>query len=69
MHDWQTPQELPDLRHAGIVALDTETRDEGLRDKRGSAWPWGDGHVCGIPIAYRAEGDSRRSLLSWNVCC
>jgi hypothetical protein len=28
--NWQTPQELPDLRHAGIVALDTETRDEGL---------------------------------------
>jgi hypothetical protein len=28
--NWQTPQELPDLRRVGIVALDTETRDEGL---------------------------------------
>ena len=24
--NWQTPQELPDLRRVGIVALDTETR-------------------------------------------
>ena len=29
--NWQTPRELPDLRRVGIVALDTETRDdEGL---------------------------------------
>src|SRR5258705_371446 len=57
--NWQTPLELPDLRRVGIVALDTETRDEGLRDKRGSSWPWCDGHVCGISIAYRADGDAR----------
>ena len=55
----QTPQELPDLRRVGIVALDTETRDEGLRDKRGSAWPWGDGYVCGISIAWREGGEIR----------
>ena len=57
--NWQTPQELPDLRRVGIVALDTETRDKGLRDKRGSSWPWRDGHICGISIAYRADGDVR----------
>ena len=28
--NWQTPQELPDLRRVSIVALDTETRDEGV---------------------------------------
>ena len=44
--NWQTPQELPDLRRVGIVALDTETNDEGLRADRGSAWPWRGGHVC-----------------------
>ena len=29
--NWQIPRELPDLRRVGIVALDTETHDEGLR--------------------------------------
>ena len=32
--NWQTPQELPDLRRVGIVALDTEENDEGLRHAR-----------------------------------
>ena len=35
--NWQIPRELPDLRRVGIVALDTETNDEGLRADRGSA--------------------------------
>ena len=55
--NWQTPQELPDLRRVGIVALDTETKDEGLRADRGSAWPWRGGHVAGISIAWRADGE------------
>ena len=49
--NWQIPRELPDLRRVGIVALDTETKDEGLRADRGSGWPWRDGHVCGISVA------------------
>ena len=28
--DWRPPSELPDLRRVGSIALDTETRDEGL---------------------------------------
>jgi hypothetical protein len=52
---WQIPKALPDLRRMNIVALDIETNDEGLRDDRGSAWPWRGGHVCGISIAYRAD--------------
>ena len=31
--------------------------DEGLRADRGSAWPWRDGHVCGISVAWRADGE------------
>ena len=54
--NWQIPRELPDLRRVGIVALDTETNDEGLRADRGSSWPWGDGYVCGISTAWR-EGE------------
>jgi len=56
--DWQTPIELPDLRRAGIIALDTETRDEGLTN-RGSGWPFGNGYICGVSIAYRADGKIR----------
>ena len=55
--NWQIPRELPDLRRVGIVALDTETKDEGLRADRGSAWPWRGGHVAGISVAWRADGE------------
>ena len=48
----------------GIVALDTETNDEGLRADRGSAWPWRGGHVCGISVAWRADGEIRAHLHS-----
>ena len=57
--DWQVPAELPDLRRAGMVALDTETKDDGLLAERGSGWPFGDGYLCGISIAYRADGEIR----------
>jgi hypothetical protein len=46
--EWRAPVELPDLRHAGIVALDTETKDDGLRLKRGPGWPWRGGYIIGI---------------------
>jgi DNA polymerase I-like protein with 3'-5' exonuclease and polymerase domains len=52
---WQVPTELPDLRRAGIIALDSETRDEGLRAGRGSSWPWGDGYICGVSVAHRID--------------
>jgi DNA polymerase I-like protein with 3'-5' exonuclease and polymerase domains len=57
--DWQAPTELPDLRRAGIISLDIETNDEGLRADLGSAWPWHGGFICGISIAYRAGGEIR----------
>ena len=57
--DWQPLTELPDLRRVGILALDTETRDDGLRAERGSAWPWRGGYVAGISVAYRADDGIR----------
>ena len=57
--DWQVPNELPDLRPVGILSLDCETNDEGLRLDRGSAWPWGGGYIVGISFAWRADGDIR----------
>ena len=56
---WQIPKALPDLRRVDIVALDTETNDEGLRADRGSAWPWRGGYICGISVAWRDDGDIR----------
>src|SRR5262249_50394039 len=57
--EWQSPRELPDLHRMGIIALDTETRDDGLRDKRGPGWPWHGGHIVGISVAYRTDNNIR----------
>src|SRR5262249_38665364 len=59
MSDWQPLPALPDLRRVGRIALDTETKDGGLAADRGSAWPWGDGYICGVSVAYHAEGAVR----------
>jgi DNA polymerase I-like protein with 3'-5' exonuclease and polymerase domains len=61
--DWQPPTELPDLRRVGIIALDTETFDEGLREDRGSAWPWRGGYICGLSIAWRDDSGVRAHCL------
>src|SRR5215831_12487304 len=57
--DQYIPNELPDLRRVGRIAIDSEERDNGLAADRGSSWPWRDGHVCGISVAYRADGQVR----------
>jgi Mesyanzhinovviridae DNA polymerase len=54
-----TAPRTADLRHVGILAIDLETRDNGLLTDHGSAWPWGDGHICGVSVAYRVEGEIR----------
>ena len=56
MSDWQPLPALPDLRRVGIISLDTETKDGGLFADYGSAWPWGDGYIAGVSVAYRADG-------------
>ena len=62
--DWQAPTELPDLRRVGIIALDTETNDEGLRADRGSAGRGAADIVCGISVAYRAERRASARTIS-----
>jgi DNA polymerase I-like protein with 3'-5' exonuclease and polymerase domains len=57
--NWQPPTELPDLRRVDKIALDTEENDEGLRADRGSAWPWHGGYICGVSVAYLADGEIR----------
>ena len=61
MTNWHPPTDLPDLRRVGMIALDTETKDEGLAADRGSAWPWAGGYVCGASVAYR-EGENIRAI-------
>jgi hypothetical protein len=56
---WCAPTELPDLCRVGIVALDTETRDDRLRADMGSGWPFAAGHICGVSVAYRDGADIR----------
>lgn len=62
--DWVRPRELPDLRACKMIALDRETRDDGLNKNKGPGWAflgsqWG-GHVCGTSVAWR-EGGAMRS--------
>jgi DNA polymerase I-like protein with 3'-5' exonuclease and polymerase domains len=43
---------LPDLRHHQYIALDTETRDDGLSKKIGPGWAYrGLGHIAGLSFA------------------
>jgi DNA polymerase I-like protein with 3'-5' exonuclease and polymerase domains len=55
--EWTIPTELPDLRRVGLIALDTETRDDGLAADRGSGWATRQGHICGVSVAYRIEAN------------
>jgi DNA polymerase I-like protein with 3'-5' exonuclease and polymerase domains len=57
--DWTAPTELPDLRRVDVVALDTETKDDRLAADMGSGWPFRSGHLCGVSVAYRVEGEIR----------
>jgi DNA polymerase I-like protein with 3'-5' exonuclease and polymerase domains len=54
--EWKPLTALPDLRNVGRITLDVETKDDGLIDNIGSGWPWGGGYVCGVSVAWRANG-------------
>ena len=54
---------LPDLRHAGPIALDIETNDARLRAGKGSGWPAREGHICGLSAAWREGGDIRARYI------
>ncbi len=53
--DWTPPAELPDLRQCKRIALDRETRDDGLTFGKGPGWAWGAGHVCGVSVAWHDD--------------
>jgi DNA polymerase I-like protein with 3'-5' exonuclease and polymerase domains len=51
--DWKCPSALPNLQHCARIAIDLETKDDGLASGRGPGWATGEGYVCGISIAWR----------------
>jgi DNA polymerase I-like protein with 3'-5' exonuclease and polymerase domains len=57
---WKPPSELPDLRNAGLIAIDLETDDERLRAGYGSGWPVAQGYIVGFSTAWR-DGDIVRA--------
>jgi hypothetical protein len=61
--EWQPPSSLPDLRCISVIALDSETKDNGIQAERGPSWPWGDGYVCGLSLAWRENGAIRALLF------
>lgn len=50
--DWRPPVgPLPRLRDV-VVAIDTETRDDGLAQDRGPGWVYDMAHLCGVSVAW-----------------
>jgi len=51
--EWDLPDltTLPSKLEGNVIAIDLETRDDGIRDGLGSGWPWGGGKVVGYSIA------------------
>lgn len=48
---WTVPDVLPDLRGAGVIGIDTETKDDGLSNNRGPGWVYGAGFIVGVSMA------------------
>lgn len=57
--DWDPPVELPDKLY-GPVAVDEETKDDGLRDGAGAGWAWEDG---GRVVGYAVAADNFKGYL------
>lgn len=57
------PGELPDLRRCERVALDRETKDDGLSNKVGPGWATGRGYVIGTSVAWREGGEYRSAYF------
>ncbi|MDR9428808.1 MAG: DNA polymerase [Salibaculum sp.] len=49
--EWSAPTEFPDLRNCKTIAVDLETRDNGIGAGKGPGWATNDGYVVGIAVA------------------
>ena len=50
-HIWSCPAEYKDLSHAKEIAIDLETRDEGIGSGQGAGWATGNGNIIGFAVA------------------
>ena len=48
---WNTPSEYKDLSHAKEIAIDLETRDDGINERLGAGWALGKGEIVGFAVA------------------
>jgi DNA polymerase I-like protein with 3'-5' exonuclease and polymerase domains len=48
---WNTPSEYKDLSGAKEIAIDLETRDDGINNKLGAGWALGKGEIVGFAVA------------------
>ena len=48
---WNTPSEYKDLSSATEIAIDLETRDDGINEKLGAGWALGKGEIVGFAVA------------------
>ena len=50
-HIWSCPSEYKDLSSYSEIAIDLETRDDGINNKLGAGWATGNGYVIGFAVA------------------
>jgi len=48
---WNTPSEYKDLSNAKEIAIDLETRDDGINNKLGAGWALCKGEIVGFAVA------------------
>ncbi len=50
-HMWSAPSEYKDLSNAKEIAIDLETKDEGINKGLGAGWAMGQGEIIGFAVA------------------
>ena len=48
---WNTPSEYKDLSNAKEIAIDLETKDDGINEGLGAGWALGKGEIVGFAVA------------------
>ena len=48
---WSAPIEYKDLSDAKEIAIDLETRDDGINEGLGAGWATGKGKIVGFAVA------------------
>ena len=50
-HIWSSPSEFKDLSGATEIAIDLETKDDGINESLGAGWALNKGEIIGIAVA------------------